>query len=134
LLPFERALVINIVLIMYTVIVEDSFEATHAVRMPDDALEVPHSHNWRVRAEFGSDELDRHDMVVDFCAVQAALQDLLNSLRGKNLNELSVFAPRTPTAEVVAHLIFNKLRAAGFANLRRVLVTEAPGCHAAYGE
>lgn len=119
---------------MYTAIVEGSFEATHAVRMPDGAFEVPHSHNWGVRAEFESARLDQHDMVVDFCAVQTALQDVLNPLRGKNLNELSVFAPRTPTAEVVAQVIFDQLRATGFPTLRRILVTEAPGCHAAYEE
>lgn len=119
---------------MYTAIVEDSFEAYHAVRIPDGTLEAPHSHHWLVRAEFESATLDEQDMVVDFCDAQAALQRALSTFAGKDLNRLGVFGGRTPTAEVVARVIFDALRAAGFSTLRRVLVTEAPGCHAGYEE
>jgi len=116
---------------MYTAIVESSFEATHAVRLPDGALEHPHAHTWIVRAEFEASELDGNDMVVDFCAALAALRKVLTTFEGQDLNLLPAFRDRTPTAEVVAQTIFDALRA-DFATLRRVLVTEAPGCVAAY--
>jgi 6-pyruvoyl-tetrahydropterin synthase len=117
---------------MYTAIVEDSFEATHAVRMPDGSFERPHSHRWGVRAEFQAAKLDPHDMVVDFCAVQDVLRDVLAKFEQADLNRVKAFAGCTPTAEAVARVIFDAVRQAGLSTLRRVLVTEAPGCSAAY--
>lgn len=117
---------------MYTAIVEATFHASHRVKLPDGSLEPLHGHDWVVRAHFRTPDLDDKDMVVDFCTVQQALADVTAPLSGRNLNELPDFRGRTPTAELVARLVFDRLEGWGLRTLHRVEVTEAHGCVAAY--
>ncbi len=117
---------------MYSVIVEAGFCAIHRVRLPDGSFEPPHGHDWRVRAEFRSEKLDEGDMVVDFVAVRAALDEILARMHHTDLNALAPFQERLPTAEVVAEYVHRQLRQVGFGLVHRVEVTEAPGCVAVY--
>ena len=118
---------------MYTVRIEAGFCATHHVRLADGSVEPPHGHDWRVRAEFARAELDDREMVVDFEAARAALCSIVAPLHHADLNEHPGLTGRNPTAEVVARHLFDRMRALGFCDIRRVEVTEAPGCVAAFG-
>ena len=113
---------------MYTVVVESQFSAIHHVRMRDGRWEEPHGHDWLVRAYFCRRELDGADMVVDLGEATTALGSVLERLHHRNLNEHPALAGRNPTAEVVAEYILNALTELPAATLRRVEVTEAPGC------
>lgn len=117
---------------MYTVSVETFFSATHRVRFPDGSLEPLHGHDWRVRALFGSESLDDHGMVVDFCEARRALEQVVADFQHADLNELEAFGGFCPTAEVVARVVFDRMVSRGQASLQRVEVTEAPGCVATY--
>lgn len=117
---------------MYSVVVEAGFTARHWVFMPDGSPEPRHSHDWLVRAHFARATLDDHGMVIDFLEARGALEEEARSLEDTDLNALPGEIGRTPTAEVVARHFFDRLAARGLAALRRVEVTEAPGCVAAY--
>jgi 6-pyruvoyl-tetrahydropterin synthase len=117
---------------VYTASVESRFSATHSVRLPDGSFEAPHAHDWQVRAVFARPGLNADEMVVDFCEAQEALAKAIDPLRGQDLNRIEAFAGRIPTAEVVARFIYDELWRAGLGWLRRVEVTEAPGCVAGY--
>jgi 6-pyruvoyltetrahydropterin/6-carboxytetrahydropterin synthase len=117
---------------MYTAIVTATFSATHRVALPDGTLEPTHGHDWTVRAHFSRAALNERGMVVDFCAAESALQAIAAELHHRNLNDLSALEAALPTAEVLAKYLFDRLRQAGFPELCRVEVTEAPGCLAAY--
>lgn len=117
---------------MFSVSVEAGFSAVHRVRLSDGTLEPPHGHDWRVRAWFAASQLDDRGMVVDFCAARLALESVVAQFHHRDLNAQEVFSGLNPTAEVVARVVFDRLRGAAFDTLRRVEVTEAPGCVAAY--
>jgi len=117
---------------MFTVMVSAAFSATHRVPLPDGVLEPLHGHDWTVRAYFSRERLDECGMVVDFCAAETALKAIVADLHYQDLNDHPALAGAVPTAEVVAKCLFDQLARAGFPGLRRVEVTEAPGCVAAY--
>lgn len=118
---------------MYTVIVEGAFSALHQVRLGDGTLEPPHGHDWLVRAHFARSELDEAGMVVDFSKAQSALRSVLAGLDHADLNSHKGLAGKNPTAEVVARYVFDRVSERGPSVLRRIEVTEAPGCVATYG-
>lgn len=117
---------------MYMIVVEARFSAVHRVGLPDGTLESPHAHDWGVRACFARDRLDENGMVVDFHKVQEGLATVLAQLHQTDLNELESLSGLNPTAEVVAGHVFERLRAHGLSAVRRVEVTEAPGCTAIF--
>ncbi len=117
---------------MFTVMVSATFSATHRVSLPGGDLEPLHGHDWAVRGYFSREALDEHGMVVDFCAAESALNTIVAEWHHQDLNDHPAFAGAVPTAEVVAKCLFDRLAQRGFPELRRVEVTEAPGCVAAY--
>ena len=117
---------------MYTVTIDAGFSARHRVRLPGGVLEQPHSHDWRIRAHFSRDELDESAMVIDFDVARSTLESVLAGLHQTDLNNHRGLAGLNPTAEVVARYVFDQMRTLGLDALRRIDVTEAPGCTATY--
>ncbi len=117
---------------MYMIVVEARFSAVHRVGLPDGTLESPHTHDWGVRACFARDKLDESGMVVDFHEAREGLASVLAQLHQADLNKLESLSGLNPTAEVVAGHVFERLRALGLSAVRRVEVTEAPGCTAIF--
>lgn len=101
-------------------------------------MEEPHAHDWRVHATIAGGALDDDDLLCDFHAVEASLDAMLDRWRDADLNHQPPFAGGPlPTAERVAEAIAAGLALAlrgvlpEGAHVRRVAVTEAPGCEAA---
>ena len=117
---------------VHTISVESGFRATHHVRLPGGGLETPHPHDWKVRVFLSRPELDDLGMVADFEGIQRTLAQVLLGFQHADLNTCAAFAGVNPTAEVLAKFIFERLGECGLADLRRVEVTEAPGCVASY--
>jgi len=117
---------------VFTITIEAGFSATHRVRYLNGMVEEPHRHDWRVRAFFSKPQLDDAGMVIDFGEAQAALRSAVGPFDGTDLNAHPALRGANPTAEVVAKHVFDRLFAAGFTALRRVEVTEAPGCVAIF--
>ena len=117
---------------MYTAIVELTFPAMHQLRLSDGGVEPLHGHDWRVRAHFGRAKLDGVGMVIDFEDARAKLEAVLEPLRYTNLSDHDSFRDTNATAEMVARYIFDQLAAAGLGCVRRVEITESPGCVAIY--
>jgi len=117
---------------VFTIVVEAEFSAAHRVRYLDGTVEEPHGHTWRVRAFFSRSHLDDAGMVIDFGVAQTALCSAVNELDNIDLNTHPTLRGENPTAEVVAKHLFDRVFAAGVFTLRRVEVTEAPGCVAIF--
>lgn len=117
---------------MYTVTVEAGFSAVHRLRLQDGTLEPQHGHDWCVRIQFVRGDLDGTGMVIDFDKARSAVQSVVAKLHHGDLNNHEGLAGRNPTAEVVARYIFERLTELRLATIRRVEVTEAPGCLASY--
>ena len=120
---------------IYEASVSRAFTASHSLRLPDGSAEPPHEHTWRMTATFRTDRLEPvMGVVIDFVAVEKALDLIVAQLDGTNLNALSAFADGRCSAECVAEHLAGRLSSmiAGGQMLHRFSVTEAPGCTAAY--
>lgn len=117
---------------MYTASVQDIFSATHQLTFANGEKEPLHGHDWKVRAVFERSELDLIGMVVNFEDARKVLGKIVANLNHRNLNEIAAFRNCNPTAELVARHICRELHTAFGTLIRRVEVTEAPGCIASY--
>jgi len=128
---------------MYEISVQHAFTAAHAIALPDGSMEPSHRHTWLVTATFRAARLtEPMGVVVDFVAVQKAMQTIGGKLEATDLNALAEFADAPPSAERLAELIARRLteslgQALGSPGGRRpwlhgVSLTEAPGCLATF--
>lgn len=109
--------------------------AAHAIRLPDGSLEPLHGHNWDVRVTVARPDggLDKAGgWVVDFHELEARLDAVLRPFHNRSLNDADGMSDLNPTAENFAYHIARSLTPPDGARLRRVEVTEAPGCVATY--
>ena len=118
---------------MYLVRIERTFSAAHSIVMGGVAEPV-HGHNWRVEATFAGAGLDADGLLVDFHAVEGALDAIVGRFHNRSLNAVAPFDRVNPTAELVAHHVASELAAAVPAGVRvhAVSVGEAPGCTATF--
>lgn len=94
---------------MFTITVRKRFSASHALRGYDGPCARVHGHNFRVEAEISGETLGPGDMLVDFVAVDRALDELLEALDHGFLNETPPFRSENPTAESLARHLHDAL-------------------------
>ncbi len=120
---------------MYIITVRTEFNAAHRLRDYCGKCESLHGHNWSVELSAGSQQLDKTGMVLDFTEVKKELNNLLESLDHKFLNDLKPFKKINPTSENIAKFIFDGM--CGFCRnhklkLLKVTVWETPTSAATY--
>lgn len=119
---------------MYTVIIEQTFNAVHSVRMPDGIFETPHSHEWTVQAAVSAEGLDKDGFAIEFIYLRKLLENVLSPLKDKNLNEAQCLKPNIPTAETVCKYVYDNLKKSlplGV-SIEYTLIQEAKGCYIKY--
>ncbi len=95
---------------MYTLAVSRAFEARHYLVGGDWGPEnEPHGHAYRAEVRLASDQLDRHDYIVDLEALEALLDRIVARYRGRLLNDLPEFAGRNPSIEHFSRCFFDHL-------------------------
>lgn len=120
---------------MYEISVEGFFSAAHRLREYQGKCENLHGHNWKVRVVVSAKELDRVGMVMDFKVLKILLEQVLSDLDHRNLCDLPEFKQDNPTAENIAHYVFQHLAEKikdPRIKLLKVDVWETPGQCASY--
>ena len=96
---------------MYSVCVRDHMMIAHSFRGetfgPAQRL---HGATYVVDVEFRRPELDPDGLVVDIGRAAEALRGLLAELNYRNLDETAEFAARNTTTEILARVIFERMR------------------------
>ncbi len=120
----------------YQIIIEATFTASHALRLPDGGYEPTHSHDWPVAVTVQSDKLDAMACVMDFHDLERIVADVLDPWRDQHLNDVAPFANEAlnPSAERIAEqiaLAVAKQLPPGV-SLTEARVGEAQGCTAVY--
>ena len=118
---------------MYELSVTREFCAAHAIDIKG-VREPLHGHNWRVTAVVAGPVLDADGLLCDFHEVEAHLDAAIDRYRDRTLNDVAPFDQVNPTAEHLARHLAEAL-ADGLGEgvqVRRLSVTEAPGCEATY--
>jgi 6-pyruvoyltetrahydropterin/6-carboxytetrahydropterin synthase len=121
---------------LFTITVDGSFTASHALTYAGGETEDLHSHNWQVRVAVEVEELDENGLAVDFIDVKAKIDEITATLDNSQLEDLSCFEGINATAENVAKYIYDQLQPwlVTKAMLEYVEVMEAQGCWAKYSK
>ena len=114
---------------MYELTIHSNFLATHAVTI-QGIDEEPHEHDWQLVVHVAARDLDQDGVVCDFHVLERGVKEAIAPLENAELNELPLFKGISPTAENVVTLISQRIAPVLPTRvfLRRVSLTEAPGC------
>lgn len=118
---------------MYLIRIERSFSAAHSLDI-GGVREPIHGHNWAVGATLAGPSLDADGLLVDFHAMERALDGIVGRFHNRNLNDTPPFDRVNPSAELVAQFIAVELSGhlPRGVFVQSVSVGEAPGCTATY--
>ena len=122
---------------MYEVYREESFSGAHHLRGYQGKCESVHGHNWKVRAYVSAMELDKLGMVVDFKNLKNSLNEVVDHLDHKDINNVPPFDEINPSAENIAKHIFDELSARlndARLTVSRIMVWESDASCATYTE
>jgi len=121
---------------MFTVSVETHFWASHQLALSDGSKEPLHHHNWAVTADVSSDKLNSMGLVMDFCRLKAAVDNIVAEFDNIPLDRIDYFRRNNSSAENVAKYVYEKLRTKlpKGVKLQSISVIEEPGCWAKFGK
>lgn len=116
-----------------------SFDAAHALRGYAGSCERLHGHRFEVAVCVEGERLSDLGILVDFRDLKAAMARATADYDHNNLNDVPPFTEINPSAELLAQVIFQTLRAelaqqTPVARLAYVQVWESPTSWAKYWE
>ena len=94
---------------MYELKVLARFAAAHQLKMVTEKCENLHGHNWKVEFHVAGKELNS-GVLVDFGVVKERLNEIIDSLDHKFLNELPAFQNANPSSEQIAKYIADEFQ------------------------
>ncbi|MFC1571695.1 6-carboxytetrahydropterin synthase QueD [Candidatus Margulisiibacteriota bacterium] len=95
---------------MYELMVEDSFDAAHALRGYHGPCENLHGHTWKVQIFLKGKKLNQIGLLEDFKITKKQLKDVLAEFDHKLLNDLKPFESDNPSSENLARLIYEAMK------------------------
>ena len=91
---------------MFDLKVLSGFSSAHALRGYNGKCENIHGHNWQVELVVSSEKLNGTGLVIDFKDLKGYLNEVMEMLDHKFINETEFFAGTNPSAENIAKFIF----------------------------
>lgn len=93
---------------MYDLKVISGFSSAHALRGYNGKCENVHGHNWQIELIVSSDILNETGLVIDFKLLKRYLNEILEMLDHKFINETEFFKVVNPSAENIAKFIYEE--------------------------
>ena len=97
---------------MFEIDVIGSFAAAHALRGYLGRCESLHGHNYKVRLTLIGDRLNDIGLLCDFRDVKTLLNNVIDDLDHRNLNELEPFRNLNPSTENLACYLYREIDSA----------------------
>jgi 6-pyruvoyltetrahydropterin/6-carboxytetrahydropterin synthase len=120
---------------MYRINVRRHFDAAHALRGYQGKCENLHGHRYEVVVGIERHELDDTGLAYDFTLLKRELDAILERYDHHNLNETPPFDEINPSAENIAHTIYQELKERlPEPGLKYVEAWESPDAWATYSE
>jgi 6-pyruvoyltetrahydropterin/6-carboxytetrahydropterin synthase len=116
----------------FEITIRREFSASHQLKLYDGSLEPLHGHNWRVEVTVGAEKLDAIGVVMDFHELERILNNIVDPMHNRHLNDLPAFDSQNPSAENVAMHIAESIKLAERLRLRSVEVWETDDCRAKF--
>jgi 6-pyruvoyltetrahydropterin/6-carboxytetrahydropterin synthase len=95
---------------MYEVTIIKSFSAAHLLAQIGGKCEELHGHNFKVEVTLAAPNLNESGLLIDFRIVKKWLNEILDQMDHKHLNELPYFAGINPSAENIAKYICDQMK------------------------
>ena len=118
----------------YELAVTSSFSSAHSLEGYEGNCERVHGHNWKVDLIVSCSTLDDRGIGIDFRELKGALNEVVDSLDHRNLNDIEPFHSVNPSSENIAFYIFSQLkkRLPEDVKVKRVRVWESDTASASY--
>jgi 6-pyruvoyltetrahydropterin/6-carboxytetrahydropterin synthase len=94
---------------MYELKVITHFSAAHQLREFKGPCEALHGHNYKVEVCVTTDTLDRTGVAMDFGVLKKHVNQLVDRLDHKFLNDLEPFTDQNPSSENIARYVAEEL-------------------------
>ncbi len=94
---------------MYELKVITNFSAAHQLKEFEGACEDLHGHNWKIEVCVTSAMLHEAGVVIDFRILKKHVNQIMESLDHKFLNELDPFKDQNPSSENIARYVAEQL-------------------------
>jgi len=118
---------------MFEVKVENHFSSAHHLLNYKGKCENVHGHNWKVEVYAQGENLDKSNILIDFKVLKKCLNEVMEYLDHKDLNEIKEFKNESPSSEFIAKFIYTKMKEK-FSQISRVDVWETSTSRASYFE
>ncbi len=118
---------------MFEVRVETNFSSAHHLLNYKGKCENIHGHNWKVEVTLKGNTLDTSGILVDFKVLKKKVNEIIDYLDHKDINEIAEFKGISPSSENIAKYIYFKVKEE-FNNVFKVSVYETPTSCATYYE
>ena len=125
---------------MFEVSVDETFAAGHALRGYRGKCENVHGHNYKVRVTLAGEKLDSIGLLFDFRNVKLMVNEIIEQLDHKYLNDVEPFRELNPTAENMAKYFYEQIKdrleskTKGRVQIRRIKLWETDTTTATYSE
>ena len=116
----------------FEITITRDFSASHQLRLYDGSLEPLHGHNWHIVVCVSAKALDPIGVVMDFHDLERRLNQIVDPMHNRHLNEIPAFASRNPSAENGAAHVAESLTLPAEVTLERVEAWETANCRAAW--
>lgn len=116
---------------MYELKAQMYFSAAHHLLNYEGDCENQHGHNWLVEVFVKGDQLDKSNILIDYKVLKRELKAVLDYLDHQDINELPEFKGISPSSEVLAKFIYEKMKEK-IAITCKVSIWETPTSCASY--
>jgi len=95
---------------MYEVTIIKSFSAAHLLAQIGGKCEELHGHNFKVEVTVAAPNLNKSGLLIDFRVVKKWLNEIIDQMDHKYLNEQPNFSGINPSAENIAKYIYDQIK------------------------
>ena len=95
---------------MFEIQAESMFSAANHLLSYEGKCENQHGNNWKVVVSVRGSKLDKSNILVDFKVLKKKLNEVLDLIDHKDLNELEYFNGESPSSEMIAKFIYDNLK------------------------
>lgn len=93
---------------MFELKISSGFSSAHALRGYNGKCENIHGHNWQVELIVSSEKLNDTGLAIDFKILKKYLNEIMEALDHKFINEIEFFKEANPSAENIAMYIYEE--------------------------
>ena len=95
---------------MYEITIVKSFSAAHMLTNIGGKCENLHGHNFKVEVTVTARDLNEAGILIDFRDIKKLLNEILENLDHKFLNECSLFDQINPSSENIAKYVYEEMK------------------------